>query len=262
MKVVTMKNPKVAAECESRQLVSDLFHQLSQPLTTLCCSLELALLQTPSAEQYSEVVGHALGQAEKVSALATAIRELIEAGQAGYGGELLELRRAVEDAGYLLPVAESAGVQVACTPGPACRVRFDAPRLRQGLFHLMGYVIGSGGSRVQIELAERGAEAVLKLTVSRVGMPDGLPSANSDQELSRRLGLGIARAIFEAAGGTLIVERGVEGLSVQVRIARKEERSEERSEERPEEERSSKERSLKERLPKERSQERQSGAVG
>ena len=39
---------RVAAECESRQLVSDLFHQLSQPLTTLCCSLELALLQTPT----------------------------------------------------------------------------------------------------------------------------------------------------------------------------------------------------------------------
>ncbi len=217
MKLVTMKNPASPAECESRQLVSDLFHQLSQPLTTLCCSLELALLQTPSAEQYSEVVGHALGQA-------------------GYGGEVLELRRAVEDAvADLLPVAESAGVQVGCTPGPACRVWFDAPRLRQGLFHLMGFVIGSGGSRVQIELAERRAEALLKLTVSRVGIPDGPPSANSDQELLRRLGLGIARAIFEAAGGTLTAESGVEGLSVQVRILRKQERSEERSEERSKE---------------------------
>ncbi len=236
MKVVTMKNPTVAAECESRQLISDLFHQLSQPLATLCCSLELALLQTPSAEQYSEVVGHALGQAEKVSALTTGIRELIEAGQAGHGGEVLELRRAVEDAvAGLWPVAESAGVQVACTPGPACRLCFDARRLRQGLFHLMGFVIGSGGSRVQIELAEREAEVALKLTVSRVGIPDGLPSANSDQELLRRLGLGIARAIFEAAGGTFTVESGVEDLSVQVRILRKEERTGELSKQRPEE---------------------------
>ena len=86
-----------------------------------------------------------------------------------------------------------------------------------------------------IELAELGAEAALKLTVSRVGVPDGLPSANSDQELLRRLGLGIARAIFEAAGGTLTAESGVEGLSVQVRILRKQERSEERSEERSKE---------------------------
>jgi signal transduction histidine kinase len=96
-------------------------------------------------------------------------------------------------------------------------------------------VIGSGGSSVRIELAERGAEAVLTLAVSQVGLQDGPPTANSNHELLRRLGLGIARAIFEAAGGTLTVESGVEGLSVQVRILRKERRSEERSEERSQE---------------------------
>ncbi len=230
MKVVTMKNPD--AECESRQLVSDLFHRLSQPLTTLCCSLELAQLQIPSAERYREVVGHALAQTEKVSALATAIRELFDAGHAGPGGEVLELRRAVEDAAAdLLPVAESAGVQVICPPGPACRIWFDAPRMRQGLFHLMGFVIGAGGSSVRIELAERGTEAVLTLVVSPAGIQDSGPPANSDQELLLRLGLGIARAIFEAAGGTLTVERGVESLSVQVRILRKDARSEERQSE-------------------------------
>ena len=42
MKLITMENRTVPAEYESRQLVSDLFHQLSQPITTLCCSLELA----------------------------------------------------------------------------------------------------------------------------------------------------------------------------------------------------------------------------
>jgi C4-dicarboxylate-specific signal transduction histidine kinase len=232
MKLVTMKNPSPAPECESRQLVSDLFHQLSQPLTTLCCSLELALLQTLTAEQYGEVVGHALSQAEKVSSLATAIRELFDAGQAGEGGEVLELRRAVEDAvGDLLPVAESAGVQVCCAPGPECRVWFDAPRLRQGLFHLMGFMIGSGGATVQIELGERGADAILMRVVSRAVVQNAPPPANSDQELLRRLGLGIARSIFEAAGGTLAVERGVDGLSVEVRLLRKEGRSEERQSE-------------------------------
>jgi signal transduction histidine kinase len=232
MNLVTMRNPMPGEEGESRQLISDLFHQLSQPLTTLCCSLELAMLQTPSAERYSEVVGHALAQTEKVSALATAIRELFDAGQAGDGGEVLELRRAVEDAAAdLLPVAELAGVQVSCAPGPACRVWFDAPRLRQGLFHLMGFVIGAGGSSVQIELAERGPEAVLTLAISQAGLPDGSPSANSDHQLLRRLGLGIARAIFEATGGTLTVESGVEGLNVQVRILRKDARLKERQSE-------------------------------
>ena len=221
MKLITMRDPAPTAECESRQLVSDLFHQLSQPLTTLCCSLELALLQTPTAEEYGEILSLALGQAEKASSLTTAIRELFDASQASEDGDVLELRRAVEETvGDLLPVAESAGVQVCYLPGPPCPVWFAAPRLRQGLFHLIGFLIGSGGSTVEIELAERGAEAVLTLTVSRVGIYDGLSPAHPDGQLLRRLGLGIARAIFEAAGGSLTVRREVEPLSVEVRLLR------------------------------------------
>ena len=224
MMPITQESSVAGVECESRQLVSDLFHQLSQPLTTLCCSLELALLQTPNPEQYGEIVSQALSQAEKVSALTTAIRELFDASLAAQGGEVLDLRRAVEEAvGDLLPVAESAGVQVCYLPGPACRVWFDAPRLRQGLFHLIGFVIGSGGrgSAVRIELVEHGAEVGLGLTISASpGICDEPSNPNPDLELLRRLGLGIARAVFEAAGGSLSVNRGVERLTVEIRVLR------------------------------------------
>jgi hypothetical protein len=163
----------------------------------------------PHSQQYGEIVSHALGQAEKVSSLATAIRELFDAGQAGEGVEVLELRRAVADTvDDLLPVAESAGVQICFMPGPACRVRFDARRLRQGLFQVIGFVIGSSATAVRIELAESGTEALLRLTVSRAGVYDRPSNANSYQELLRRLGLGIAPAIFEAAGGSLSGPRG------------------------------------------------------
>ena len=220
-----MGNPTAAALTESQQLVSDLFHQLSQPLTTLCCGLELALLQTPSREQYGEIVSQALGQAEKASALATAIRELFDAGQPSGRGDLLELRRAVEEViTDLLPVAESAGVQVCFVPGSACAVWFDASRLRQGLFHLLGFAIGSSGSgaALTIDLAEPGAEALLALTISGPGAGhDHAPDSNL--ELWRRLGLGIARAIFEAPGGSCEVQRSPASLHVEVRILRKHE---------------------------------------
>lgn len=223
---ITRGNSVAEAECESRQLVSDLFHQLSQPLTTLHCSLELALLQTPTAEQYGEIVSQALRQAEKVSSLATAIRELFDASLAGEGGEVQELRRAVEEVvGDLLPVAESAGVQVCYLPGPPCRVWFDALRLRQGLFHLIGFVIGSGGpgTAVRIELAEHGAEVGLALTVSgSKGICDEPSNPNSGLALSHRLGLGMARAVFEAAGGSLSLSRGLEHWTVEIRVLRNE----------------------------------------
>jgi hypothetical protein len=236
MKLITMENRAVPAEFESRQLVSDLFHQLSQPITTLCCSLELALLQTPNPAEYGEIMSQAFRQAEKISSLATAIRELFDAGQPGENGEVLELRTAIADTvSDLLPVAESAGVRVYYVPGPACPIWFDAPRLRQGLFHLVGFVIGSAapGDSVKIELAAGGAEAILALTVSPESVCKLPSDPTLDQELLRRLGLGIARAIFAAAGGSLTVKHVGEDLSVETRLLRKEGRSEEQQQEAP-----------------------------
>lgn len=227
MKLTTMGNP-AAAEGEPGQLVFDLFHQLSQPLTTLCCSLELALLQTPTLEQYGEIVSRALAQAEKVSWLATAVRELFDAGQAGEGGEVLELRWAVEDAvADLLPVAESAGVQVCYSRQSPCPLWFNAQRLRQGLLHLLGFGVAAGGpgAVMKIELEEHGMEVGLALTISGNAGFDGASTAGPSHdhlpdEMVRRLGLGIARAIFEAAGGSLRMERGAGCLSVGVRLLR------------------------------------------
>lgn len=216
-----LENPAAAAEFEPRQLVSDLFHELSQPLTSLCCSLELALLQTPSPEGYGRIVSRVLGQAERVSWLTTAMRELFEAAQPGENCEVLGLRGMVNDAvSDLLPVAESAGVQMDCLPGSACPVWFEPRRLRQALFHLLGYLVASGGrgAVVKIDLAEHAAEVVLEVTVS--GDRSAASRENSDEQLSRRLGLGIAHAIFAAAGGRFRVRREAEGLGVEVRLRR------------------------------------------
>lgn len=68
-----------------------------------------------------------------------------------------------------------------------------------------------------IQLEEQGKEAVLGLTVSGKQTSNGASTTSSDQELSQRLGLGIARAIFEATGGNLTVEHGVECRSVEMR---------------------------------------------
>ena len=221
MKLGALRDPAAPAEYETRRLVSDLFHQLSQPLTTLGCSLELALLQTPTTEEYGQIVIQALHQAEKASALATAIRELLDAGHPGEKAEVIDLGRAVEDTvGDLLPVAESAGVGISYVPRSACPVRFNAQRLRQGLFHLLGFSIGAGGrgAVVTIHLEKRAQQAVLGLTVSRNAASNETSMAGPDQELLQRLGLGISRAIFEAAGGSFSVQRGGSNLLVKLRI--------------------------------------------
>ncbi len=221
MKFSPPRVTELVAECDPRQLASDLFHQLSQPLTTLCCSLELALLQTPSAKEYGEIVSQALLQAEKASTLALAAQELVDAHRPGENLEVLDLRGAVEETvSDLLPVAEASEINLAYVPRSACAIFFDAQRLRQGLFHLLTSLIDEGGkgSVVKVGLEENGQEAVLSLTLSGAGASCGTSGTGPDRELLQRLGLGIARAIFEAAGSTFKVQRLARSLTVQARI--------------------------------------------
>lgn len=229
----TAGTPSSLPDCDPRRLGSDLFHALSQPLTALCCSLELALQQSLTAEQYRESVGRALLQAERVSWLTMGIRELFEAGQTGEDCEVLALPAAVAGAiDDVRLVAEAAGVRICWVPGSTCPVWFEAQRLRTALFHLLGFVVGWGarGSVVRIELAECGEQARLALTVSGEGSARQPASvshsedADHHQELAQRLGLGITRAIFEAAGGSFRAERSLESMSVEIRLPRVEAR--------------------------------------
>lgn len=222
--LTTKEDPTAPLAYDPRELISDLFHQLSQPVTSLCCSLELALLQTLTVEQYGEVVSRTLNEAQKVSWLVTAIRELFDASEVPEGCEVLELRHAIEQTlEDLRPVAESAGVQVHYLPLSACPVGFDATRLRQGLFHLLGFMLGSGGrgAVLKIDLDQHAGQPALSLTVAGPPQVDSAASTGSDQEhlpqeLVRRLGLGIARAIFKAAGANFSVEHRAEAVSVEV----------------------------------------------
>jgi len=217
-------------DCERRRLSSDLFHALSQPLTALCCSLELVTLQqAPTAEQYRESVGRALTQAKRASWLATGMRELFDAGQVGEDCEVLSLRMAVESAiDDLLLVADAAGVRIRCLLRSACPVWFEGQRLRRGLFHLLGFMVGCAGrgSVVTIELVECGEQSLLALIISGAGRAHDQASSSDSaddersKELTLRLGLGIARAIFEAGGGSFRAERSLEGMSVEVRLPR------------------------------------------
>ena len=141
---------------------------------------------------------------------------------------MLELHWAVEHAvGDLLLLAESAGVRICYSPRSPCPVWFETQRLRQGLFHLLGFGVASGGSGavMKIELEERGMEVLLALNITgrnecdeaSAGGPDHGPPPH---DLVLRLGLGIARAIFEAAGGSLRLRQEADCLTVEVRLLR------------------------------------------
>jgi len=214
---------------EDRQLIADLFHALNQPITALRCALELSLLQLRSAEQYRATLQSGLQQAEQIAGWATGIRELLQADDAGDDLQILRLegflREAVAD---LEPVAESLQVSLALRCHSLAGVRFESRRLRQALFGLLEFALGASraGSGLQLDARYRKGQTIILLAAlsgdadSGDGLARTLPEEPEEEDrglaLRRRLSLAIPRRMVEAAGGSLQVGNGREGLRIEI----------------------------------------------
>jgi signal transduction histidine kinase len=226
---------RATAGDELQQLMSDVFHDLSQPLSTLTCLLEVNLLLSRPAKKVRHDLKIALHQVHFIVRLFRDLRELVDAGNVSEDQQRLPLndclRQVIAD---VLPMAELAKVKVSLmceseTAASGCMVNFLASRLRQALFHLLEFALGSAatGAEVTITTSEDGEAARLTVAVSPLAI---LPVATLDaasevgsaerkqRELKRRLGLAIARCIFEAAGATLLTQNSEERLWIEVRV--------------------------------------------
>ena len=197
---------------ERQQLVSELFHALSQPITALRCSLELALHDRAAAPS-KENLQTALAHAEKIAQLAIGIRELVQADDPGDERTeiVLEdyLREAMLD---MQPVAEAAQVKIQLKGKLRGRVISEPRRLRQALFYWLEFALASAamGSILDLEISQQESRGIGTLSILRKDS-GGLVSGASEvetksQKLGLRLGLAIAGRIFEAAGGGLQVQ--------------------------------------------------------
>jgi hypothetical protein len=215
---VTTKNelPSITNVRDPR-LLADLFHALTQPLTTLRCCLGLSLKghDVARTRQNIEV---ALQAAESVSGWIAGIRQLVEdAPPPQNAATSLDegLRDVIEDLG---PVADSMGLTLSHASDPSLLLTIEPPRLRQGLFHLFEFALRScePGQHLKIKTATDGDGALLTV-VGRAGK-----ACDLDLELQTRLVLGIARHIFEGAGGSLEVRlKSHFGLIVHLPLAGK-----------------------------------------
>jgi hypothetical protein len=206
-------------------VLGELLHSLSQPLTSLRCSLELSLDDV--REQQQESVSIALQQTEKVIGMIQLMREYLDADQSGPKGRPVAvasaLRSVVEE---LSSIAAVRGVRL-CLVG-TCAAKIPAPelRLRLALQYLITAMIEaqavSGG--VMLLLGEGPAGAVLRAEGDRgfreptFGKPNfrGMeqsatrPPATRDADISaaetglRKVRLAIASRVLESAGASLV----------------------------------------------------------
>jgi signal transduction histidine kinase len=240
-------NPAVSprretAEGEYQQLMHDIFHELSQPLSTLTCLIEVNLLVSRPAKRTRHDLQIALKQIHSVVRLFRSLRELLETSDPPQDRQVLSLtdclREVVAD---FLPVALKRNVKLALLCGGNASsgknlVSVQASRLRQGLLHLLEFALEGcpGGREIQVTSTADGEVARVLVAVPTVQPPEvviakagahGTSVASADdsmnvkqRELKRRLALAIARRSFEGAEGSLQVRNGANAICLEVRL--------------------------------------------
>ena len=213
-------NAQPRAAHPSDELLSEILHGLSQPLTTMECGLEIALRQDKTVAQLQQRMGALLEAARVLHKRLLEVRALQEAGTAGERteavavGELLQQLR--ED---FQPIAREAKITMSVR---ATRdlAQGNAAHLRNGFFHLLEFLAcrcPAGGQVRMASVREGGNGLTVRFRIVRRkegGSTEPIPRARDGD-----FGLRIARRTFEAAGGDLeLREYNGGGVAGQVRL--------------------------------------------
>jgi hypothetical protein len=196
-----------AEDTHARQrFVSDVFHAISQPLTSLRCCIELALMQEGTLEAYRDALTEALTHAERVNRCAEFVRLMAEAEDPGNPCET-ELSDCVSAAvAEFAPVFEANDRSVTARCGSGLRVFADAEKLERALFLVLDSCAAEGCNLVlaveagQLEICCRDRYA--------------LPGENANPRAQQSLDL--AKQMLAAMGARLevVTESRLERLTV------------------------------------------------
>jgi signal transduction histidine kinase len=223
-------------EKEQQQFIADVSHELRTPLTVLRGTLEVALEEDRSAEEYREAIGNALLEIRHLARISQNILFLArgESGRVTLSFSNQDLARFVADVTReLQPAAADHDLELSVDVPDRSVIAFvDPGRMQQVLHNLLENSMRytpPGGS-VRVRLSTTPDEARIEVADSGVGIPEAdLPFVferffRSDR--ARRaytggsgLGLSIVRWIVEAHKGKVEIQSEVDrGTTVAVRL--------------------------------------------
>ena len=146
---------------QDQAVLGELLHSLSQPLTTLRCSLELSTDEIVGSPQ--DAIAGALEQTDRVIALVRLMREYLDAETDGItqsSASLLPVLRAVVE--QLAPIAHEREVLLTVAGSCEAILELAEPRLRLALQYLVRRLIEEqprhGDVTLQLEQSASGAE--------------------------------------------------------------------------------------------------------
>jgi len=200
---------------QDQEVLGELLHSLSQPLTSLRCSLELSIDEV--AERQQAAVSLALQQTEKVIGMIQLMREYLDAEQPGSEAHPVALAPAVRTvAEELSSIATLRRIKIGVAGTCTASVPVPEPRLRLALQYLLSALIQAAraNSEIRVWLEEGSSESVLRVECERGARfrDDGARGSRSQRDsVSGTLGkvrLAIASRVLETAGAFLAMEDG------------------------------------------------------
>ena len=199
---------------QDQEVLGELLHSLSQPLTSLRCSLELSIDEV--AERQPATVSAALQQTEKVIGMIQLMREYLDAepGSEACPVALAPAVRAVVE--ELSSTAALRGIQLQLAGTSTATVTVPEPRLRLALQYLLSGLIEAAraDSKVTLRLEEGSSESRLR---AECELGPGTRADGSRCQRSKRdsvngtlgkMRLAIASRVLETAGAFLAFEEG------------------------------------------------------
>jgi len=212
-----------SAEKEQQQFIADVSHELRTPLTVLRGSLEVALEEERSAEEYREAIGSAILEVRHLTRISQNLLFLTrgESGRVTLSFTNLDLGRFASDLVKDLAItAADHGLELSAeVPALPVFVFADAGRLQQVLHNLIENSLRytEAGGKIRVAVAAVPGEARITVSDTGIGIPEAdLPFVFERFYRAKRsraanpggsgLGLSIVRWIVEAHKGRVNAE--------------------------------------------------------
>jgi signal transduction histidine kinase len=192
-----------AAAAEAKTL-SEIFHELSQPLTALHCTLELALEQDHAVDEMRASVESALADAERLRRRLLMLRAVKEADSPHQDAEFVDLGAVLRELrDDLAPIFEGARKGLVLdAPESSLLVYASLGRLKQALFTFVEYVFRylADGAQLRIEL-NRSPHDLVEIHIESESC---LPASLNDGSfgLPHSCEIELVRRTFRSAGGS------------------------------------------------------------
>jgi hypothetical protein len=215
-------SPQAFRKLQDQEMLGELLHSLSQPLTSLRCSLELSIDEVAGRQQAA--VAGALEQAERAIGLVKVMREYLdtESGTAPQPVRLIPTLRATID--QLRSVALLRQIRIQLVGRSEVTIAVAEPRLALALQYLIGGIIEGLPVDREILLGceEDAGGFILRAQVRNVSGCDGVASlgARSTRDpvsvTLRRVKVAIASRVLESGGASLSFDSGDSGFVLRV----------------------------------------------